>query len=64
MESAVYSLLVVLNCTNSAAELLQNELFGHVRGAFTGAVNNKPGHLEAGDGGTVLFDEIAELRCS
>jgi transcriptional regulator with PAS, ATPase and Fis domain len=52
---------VVLNCTNLADELLQNEFFGHIRGAFTGAVNNKPGRLETGDGGTVLFDEIAEL---
>jgi transcriptional regulator with GAF, ATPase, and Fis domain len=52
---------VVLNCTNLADELLQTDLFGHVRGAFTGAVKDKPGRLESGDGGTVLFDEIAEL---
>ena len=55
---------VVLNCTTLAERLLENELFGHVRGAFTGAVNDKPGRLEAGDGGTVLFDEIAELTPS
>jgi NtrC-family two-component system response regulator AlgB len=52
---------VVITCTTLAEHLLENELFGHVRGAFTGAVNDKPGRLEAGHGGTVLFDEIAEL---
>jgi transcriptional regulator with PAS, ATPase and Fis domain len=55
---------VVINCTTLAEHLLENELFGHVRGAFTGAVNDKPGRLEAGSGGTVLFDEIAELTPS
>jgi two-component system, NtrC family, response regulator AlgB len=52
---------VVINCTTLAEQLLENELFGHVRGAFTGAVNDKPGRLEAGDRGTVLIDEISEL---
>jgi two-component system, NtrC family, response regulator AlgB len=52
---------VVISCTTLAEQLLENELFGHVRGAFTGAVNDRPGRLEAGNGGTVLFDEIAEL---
>src|SRR5580700_9533932 len=55
---------VVLNCTTLAEHLLENELFGHVRGAFTGAIDDKPGRLEAGNGGTVLFDEIAELTPS
>jgi transcriptional regulator with GAF, ATPase, and Fis domain len=55
---------VVLNCTTLAEQLLENELFGHVRGAFTGAIDDKPGRLEAGNGGTVLFDEIAELTPS
>jgi two-component system, NtrC family, response regulator AlgB len=55
---------VVINCTTLAEQLLENELFGHVRGAFTGAFNDKPGRLEAGNGGTVLFDEIAELPIS
>jgi len=53
--------LVVLNCTALAEHLLENELFGYVRRGFTGAVNDEPGRLEVGDGGTVLFDEIAEL---
>jgi NtrC-family two-component system response regulator AlgB len=55
---------VVINCTTFAEHLLENELFGHVRGAFTGAINDRTGRLEAGDGGTVLFDEIAELPTS
>jgi NtrC-family two-component system response regulator AlgB len=55
---------VVINCTTLVEHLLENELFGHVRGAFTGAVSDKPGRLEAGNGGTVLFDEIAELTPS
>jgi NtrC-family two-component system response regulator AlgB len=55
---------VVINCTALAEQLLENELFGHVRGAFTGAVNDSPGRLEGGNGGTVLFDEIAELPTS
>jgi two-component system, NtrC family, response regulator AlgB len=55
---------VVINCTTLAEHLLEDELFGHLRGSFTGAINDKPGRLEAGDGGTVLFDEIAELPTS
>src|SRR6266481_3456328 len=55
---------VVINCTTLAEHLLEDELFGHVRGSFTGAFNDKPGRLEAGNGGTVLFDEIAELPVS
>jgi transcriptional regulator with PAS, ATPase and Fis domain len=53
--------LVTINCAALSEHLLENELFGHVRGAFTGAVEDKPGRLEAASGSTVLFNEITEL---
>lgn len=52
---------VVVNCTTLSEQLLESELFGHVRGSFTGAVKDKPGRLEAADGGSVFLDEIADL---
>ncbi len=52
---------VAVNCAAIPQELMESELFGHVRGAFTGAIANKPGIFETADGGTLLLDEISEM---
>jgi two-component system, NtrC family, response regulator HydG len=51
---------VVIDCGSLPETLLESELFGHVRGAFTGAVTNKPGLCEVANGGTIFLDEIAD----
>jgi len=50
-----------IDCASLPAELVESELFGHERGAFTGAVARKPGRLEMAEGGTIVLDEIAAL---
>jgi len=52
---------VAVNCSAFPDNLLESELFGHVRGAFTGAHTTKPGKFELADGGTLLLDEIGEM---
>jgi len=53
---------VAVNCVALSEELLESELFGHERGAFTGAVAQKAGKFETADSGTIFLDEIAEMR--
>jgi len=53
---------VAVNCSAIPENLLESELFGHERGAFTGAVATKPGRFELAKGGTLFLDEIGDLK--
>jgi DNA-binding NtrC family response regulator len=53
---------IAINCAAFPREILENELFGHEKGAFTGALNEKPGCFELANGGTLFLDEIAEME--
>ncbi|GAB4362066.1 MAG: sigma 54-interacting transcriptional regulator [Deltaproteobacteria bacterium] len=53
--------LIKMNCSTLPEGLIESELFGHERGAFTGAVRRKPGRFELADGGTLFLDEIGDL---
>ncbi|MFS8636755.1 MAG: sigma-54 dependent transcriptional regulator [Gemmatimonadota bacterium] len=53
---------IAVNCGAFPREILENELFGHEKGAFTGAINEKPGCFELANGGTLFLDEVAEME--
>lgn len=55
---------IPINCGAIPPELLESELFGHVKGAFTGAINNRAGRFELANGGTLFLDEIGDLNLS
>jgi NtrC-family two-component system response regulator AlgB len=63
-ESGTGKTFGVISCPSLTPELLESELFGHVKGAFTGAIRDNPGRIAASEGGTLLLDEIGDLPLS
>ena len=59
--SRINAPFITINCSAIPRDLLESELFGHVKGAFTGAVKDRPGKFELADSGTLFLDEIGEL---
>ncbi|MCB1481780.1 MAG: sigma-54-dependent Fis family transcriptional regulator [Rhodobiaceae bacterium] len=55
---------IAINCAAIPHDLMESELFGHVRGAFTGATDDRPGAMQLADGGTLFLDEICEMDLS
>ncbi len=55
---------IIVDCTGRSEHLLESELFGHMRGAFSGAIKDQPGRLEAAHGGSILLDELSDLTPS
>jgi transcriptional regulator with GAF, ATPase, and Fis domain len=53
--------LIKVNCASISRELYESEFFGHVKGAFSGALKDRPGRFEAADGGTLFLDEVGEI---
>jgi transcriptional regulator with PAS, ATPase and Fis domain len=62
LSSRAQNNFVEINCAGISRELLESELFGYDKGAFTGAVGNKPGLFELANGGTLFLDEIGEMQ--
>ena len=53
--------LVRVNCASIPRELFESEFFGHIKGAFTGAVKDRAGRFETAEGGTIFLDEVGEI---